>query len=124
MTTDDPRGRVKIVSGINIALGALLVIAPWLFHYTTWQLAATCNSIIAGAAIAICALLCVIHPGSSGGFAVANVALGFWTLMSSSFFGQPTMTTGWLTLGVGAIVTALATWGANLVIDSTRGRHA
>jgi SPW repeat len=124
MTTDDPRGQVRIVSGINTLLGALLVIAPWLFHYAAWQLAATCNSVIAGAAIMTCALLRVIHPGSSSGFAVANIAIGFWTLMTSSLFGQATTTAGWLTLGVGAVVMALATWGANVIIGPTHRRHA
>jgi hypothetical protein len=113
-----------MVSGINIILGGLLCITPWIFHYTAWQLAATCNNVIAGGAIMLCAMLRVIHPRSSGCAAAANVALGFWTLMSSSSFGQSTMTAGWLTLGVGALVTALAAWGANVIIGPTQGRHA
>jgi SPW repeat len=124
MATHNPRTLIRMASSINVLLGAFLIMVPRLLHYTAWDVAATYNSMVVGAAILICALIRIVHPGSSSAFGIANIALGAWLVISSSMFEDASPASGWLSLGAGTAVIILATWGTNLITGPTLDRRA
>jgi hypothetical protein len=124
MSTNNCSTQIRTASGINVALGAVLATAPYFLHYTPLQVGLTYDNLIVGGAITICAGVRFVRPRSSSAFGVTNMLLGFWTLISSSLFGDDIATSGWLQLGVGATVMILAAWGVNLIVGPPHGRHA
>jgi SPW repeat len=119
MVDHDPSTQIRAASGINTLLGTLLIALPWLLDYPSW-VGLTRNSIIVGGMIVICASLRVVRPRSSVVCSVANIVLGFWTLMSPLIFGYAA-TSGWLIMGVGAAVIASAAWSGNAIVRPEGG---
>ena len=74
--------QIRIASGINVLLGAFLSGSPWLLNYASQESELTRNSVVIGALVVICAALRTVWPGAKAAVSGANIAFGFWTLIS------------------------------------------
>lgn len=71
---------VKVASGIALALGIWLIVAPMALGYEDW--AATWNDILVGVVVAILAGLTMARPVRYSSFAWINVVLGLWLIVA------------------------------------------
>lgn len=93
------------VPWINLAVGILTLLSPWVSGPST--VSAQWDLTITGALIAIFAIIALMAQDSRG-WPIANVLLGIWLLISIAFVGQmPGMPWNNIVLGVVAIVTGL-----------------
>jgi hypothetical protein len=87
MLTRNYAAEVRAASGINMLLGVLLLVSPWVFGYQAAGSAAIWNSVIVGALIAIFAASnCFsrhIHTSSNW----INVLLALWTMICPLVYG-------------------------------------
>ena len=94
MLTPNYDAQARIASGINILLGIGLLVSPWVFGYHAVGSAATWNSVIVGAFIAILAAgNCISHHNRTG-LNWINVLLALWTMISPLVYGYTANTGG------------------------------
>jgi len=118
------RTHIRIASSVNVALGALLIASPWLLAFAAQEPDLTRNSVVIGALIAIFAALRVLWPGTKAAWSGANIALGFWTLISSVTFGRITDETYvWLSVAAGLAVIVFGSWSGNTTLLAERELH-
>lgn len=76
------RTYVDLTSGLNVVLGAWLIVSPWVLGYSGAH-NATWTSIGVGTCVLLVAALRVLYPDHSAGLAWVNVALGAWLVAAS-----------------------------------------
>jgi hypothetical protein len=113
--------QVRFASGLNVLLGGLLIASPWLFDFVADEHDLTRNCVVIGALIVICAALRTIWPRARVAWSGANIAFGFWTLISSVTFGHM-LDEGyvWLSVALGLSVMILASWSGNASLAAQR----
>jgi hypothetical protein len=103
--------QVKILSGINIVLGAWLIIAPFVMGYT--DTAAMWNSIIVGVIVAILAWIRAANPASAPWLSWVNAVLGVWLIIAPFILGFSGMTgSKWTNIVVGVGIAIFGAWSA------------
>jgi hypothetical protein len=110
--------QAKTASGINLVLGAWLVVSAWIFVYGI--AGAAWNSVVIGALIFI---IGVTRVASLVGplLARVNAAFGLWTIASPWIFGYPFEEPAkWNSVAVGIAVTLLALWSAKATVLRNR----
>lgn len=113
--------QVRIAGGINVLLGALLSASPWLLNYASQETDLTRNSLVIGGLVVICAALRTVWPGAKAAFSGANIAFGFWTLISSWTFGRTVdQMYVWISLALGVAIMGFATWSGNATLAAQR----
>jgi hypothetical protein len=121
MLTLNYAAQVRTASGINIILGLVLIVSPWLFGYHSVGLPALWNSVAVGALIAVLATNRTFFPRVSTGLGWANLLLALWTIASPWIYGY---TANSRALGenaiLGVVMAGLAIWGTTA---STVERH-
>jgi SPW repeat len=79
---------VRVASGINVVLGLLLVALPWLMGYVSTEIGSiVINGVVVGSLIVVCGAIRVFSPLRIAALSGANIALGFWTLISPLVYG-------------------------------------
>jgi len=117
--------QARTASGINLVLGAWLVVSSWIFGYAL-DTAGAWDSVVVGALIFFIGLARVISI-SGPGLARVNLVLGLWTIAAPWMFafagGGPAM---WNSVAVGIVVALLALWSANATVwrDRQAGQMA
>ncbi len=115
MANSSYASQAKAASGVNLVLGAWLVASPWIFDYSTLS-AATWNSVMVGALIAVIGITRVVSLVGTAPARV-NAILGLWTLASPWMFAfagvEPAM---WNSLVVGIVVALLALRSASATV--------
>jgi VIT1/CCC1 family predicted Fe2+/Mn2+ transporter len=113
MREEDKLGtQVRSASGLNIAAGAWLIIAPFLLAYSdvaegVW------NDVIVGLAVLAFASYRVARPGSGIGLSWTNALLGGWLIIAPFALGYSDVTAAvWNDVIVGVVVVSLAIWSA------------
>jgi hypothetical protein len=93
---------------INLILGALLFLGPWLFRFADQPFAAW-NSWIAGIVVAALSVAALIRFAEWEEW--LNVAIGVWILVSPWVLGfagiRPAM---WLSVILGVVIAVMAAW--------------
>jgi hypothetical protein len=113
--------QIRIASGINVLLGAFLSASPWLLNYASQETDLTRNSVIIGALVVVCAALRTVWPSAKAAFSGANIAFGFWTLISSWTYGRTAdQMYVWLSLALGVAIMGLAAWSGNATLAAQR----
>lgn len=98
---------VKLASGINVIAGLWFFVSPWV--YSAWHLRDAWNSWIAGALIAIFALIRIWDPMHTAFLSWLNVLLGIWAFISPWVFMYTANTGRFInSLCVGVVVFVLA----------------
>jgi hypothetical protein len=123
MTRKSGDFQVRIASGINVVLGALIALSPWLLNYARQpaESAATELSVIIGLLIVVFAAFRVARTGSSYGWSGLNALLGLWTVLTPFIFdfrSDPRYV--WSSIIVGAAVIVLAAWSGNVTLRAAR----
>jgi hypothetical protein len=81
-------------NGINVFLGIWLLVSPWVFGYHAAGAAATWNSVIVGALIAILAARSCFSPYTHTSLNWINVLLALWTMICPLVYGYTANTGG------------------------------
>ena len=103
--------QVKVLSGINLVLGAWLIIAPFVLGFT--NMVALWDSIIVGAIVLILAWIRVANPVSGSGVSWVNAVLGVWLIIAPFILGFSGMAGAtWDNIIVGAAVVIFGAWSA------------
>jgi len=124
MTHHHP-AQVRVASGMNVALGSFLIASPWLMGYASFDGDLTRNSLIVGSLVLICAALRAAWRRASTALSGANIAFGFWTVISPRTFGYAADSQwAWVSLLVGVAVMVLAAWSTTVTIRSQHNQHA
>lgn len=93
---------------VNLALGLLLLVSPWLLAYAD-QPTATWNAVVLGVLIAGAALLALIRVMAWEEW--AGIAFGVWLIASPWLLGFTAVPVAlWSAVGIGAVVAVLALW--------------
>jgi len=123
-TTDHSR-QTKTASGINVALGAWLVISPWIFGYAATTSSAAWNSIITGILVVTFGCLRYRSPHNRVFLSWANVVLGTWAVLSQWLYGYA-VDAGplWSSVVAGLVIVALAFRSSNATLAERRPRAA
>jgi hypothetical protein len=123
MTDIRDRGtQVQIASGINALLGLSLIATPLLYGSDVpLDISITLNGVVFGTLIVFCGALRVFWPHRYLGFSGANVAFGFWILVSPWVYGYSVDTThASLSAIIGVAIIVLGTWSGSATL---RERH-
>jgi hypothetical protein len=113
--------QIRIASGINVLLGAFLSGSPWLLNYASQESDLTRNSVVIGALVVICAALRTVWPGAKAAVSGANIAFGFWTLISSWTFGRTVdQMYVWVSLALGLAIMGFAAWSGSATLAAER----
>ncbi len=108
----------EYASGVNIVLGAWLIVAPFVLNFGIRgsfgdHSVAISNSVIVGIAIAVLAAIRVFTPLKTGPLSWINILLGLWLLVSPLILSYPpTALALWNNIVVGMIVVTLAVFSA------------
>jgi hypothetical protein len=93
-------------------LGAWLLASPFVFGYQAAGAAATWNSVLVGALVAILAACNALSPHPRTGLYWSNVLLALWTLISPLRYGYSANTAGFVdNLVLAVLIAALAISG-------------
>ena len=119
--TRDYTVQARTASGVNILLGAWLIVAPWVFDYSGRS--AAVSSITAGALIALLASIRLASLHNSAALSGINLLLAFWTAAAPWIY-QYASNTGalWNDIFVGTLVAVLAVCSA-IATDADRRRR-
>jgi SPW repeat len=110
--TRNHAARARTASATNILLGAWLLASPWVFGYQAAGAAATWNSVLVGALVAILAACNALAPHPRTGLYWINVLLALWTLISPLRYGYSENTVGFVdNLVLALLIAALAISG-------------
>lgn len=121
MADFDNRVQIRIASGINVLLGAFLSASPWVLNYVSQETDLTRNSVVIGVLVVICAALRTVWRGAGAAVSGANIAFGFWTLISSWTFGRTVdQMYVWTSLALGVAIMGFAAWSGNATLAAQR----
>ena len=105
---------VKVLSGINIVLGAWIIIAPFVLGYSNDPVALW-NNVIIGAIVVILAWIRAANPASAPGLSWVNAILGVWLIIAPFVLGTAS-TAGsgaeWNDIIVGIGIAVFGAWSA------------
>lgn len=102
------RGQIRGASGINLAIGIWLIIAPFLLATTG---VAMLNDVVVGIAIALLAAVRVSRPAvSTKPASWINAVLGAWLIIAPFALGYISPAAFWNDIIVGAAVLILGIW--------------
>ncbi|MCA9875565.1 MAG: SPW repeat protein [Anaerolineales bacterium] len=105
-------GTARIVSGINIALGAWLLIAPFVWGYSGTS-TALWNDWIVGAIVIILGAIRVWRPTENTWLSWVNAVLGVWLVIAPFVLNYCTITAAlWNDIIVGVAIAVLGAWSA------------
>lgn len=100
----------RVPDGINVVLGALLFISPWVLSYTGRDLAAW-SAWIGGVVVAILAIAALVRFAEWEEW--INVALGVWLVIAPWVLGFSAVAAAmWSHVILGVVIAALAAWRA------------
>lgn len=103
--------QVRVASGLNIILGAWLIIAPFVLAFS--DMVALWDSIIVGAVVLILAWIRMANPMSAPGISWVNAILGIWLIVAPFVLGFTAMAGSmWNNIIVGVVVAVLGAWSA------------
>ena len=94
MLTRNYVAQARVASGINIFLGILLLVSPWVFGYQAAGPGAIWNSVIVGVLIAILAASSRFSNHTPTARNWINVLLALWTMISPVVYGYTANTGG------------------------------
>lgn len=104
--------QVRWASGLNIALGAWLIAAPFVLGYSD-LMAAVWNDVIVGLVVLSFAWYRTPRPGQAVWLSWTNAVLGAWLIIAPFTLGYSDVMAGvWNDVVVGLIVLSLAIWSA------------
>lgn len=101
---------IKIASGLNLALGIWLIVAPFVLRYATE--ASPANDVTVGVIIAVLAAIRVFEAYGAAWVSWLNVALGTWLLVAPFILTYSSAAALWNDLIVGLLVICLGVWSA------------
>jgi hypothetical protein len=104
----------KVLSGINIVLGAWMIIAPFVLGYSANPVAMW-NSIIVGAIVLILAWIRAANPASAPGLSWINAILGVWLIIAPFILGTSATARSsaqWNEIIVGIGIAVFGAWSA------------
>jgi len=111
--------QARTLSGISVAAGLWLIIAPFILHYNSsgnmWQ------EIIFGSIVAIFSLIHLRTPRLSWP-SWMNLLIGIWVIISSWVISGTTSGARWNQVIVGIIIAILA-WTSGAVTSSSHRQH-
>lgn len=118
-TYENSHTQARTASGLNIIAGLWIVLSPWALAYADVQ-AAMWNSVIAGLAIAILAIVRVAVPLRFEGISWINFVIGIWLILAPFFlaFGG-VVNAMWNHVIMGLVVLVLAAWSAVATRNAT-----
>jgi hypothetical protein len=118
--------QARIASGINVLVGHLLVATPLLYSTDTpLDISVTVNNVVVGILIVIFAALRLFWPHRNPGFSGANIAFGFWALVSPWVYGYSVDTPhAALSAIIGVAIIVLGTWSGSATLREQRQRPA
>jgi len=99
------------VSWINIVLGILVIISPFVVQFTRFP-AAMWNNVIVGIVIAVLAIIRNSVPRQTG-WSWVNVILGIWMIISPFALGAMTTAVLWNNIILGIVIALIATGSAS-----------
>jgi SPW repeat len=100
----------RVPDGINVVLGALLFISPWVFSYAGQGLAAW-SAWIGGIVVAILAIAALVRFAEWEEW--INVVLGVWLVIAPWVLGFSAVAAAtWSHVILGIVIAALAAWRA------------
>jgi hypothetical protein len=95
--------------------------SPWLLNYASQETELTRNSVVIGGLIVICAALRTVWRGAKAAFSGANIAFGFWTLISFWTFGRTVdQMYVWISFVLGVAIMGFAAWSGNTTLAAQR----
>lgn len=104
------RGQVQIASGLNVAAGIWLIIAPFGLGYGGVALV---NDVVVGFVVAVLAVIRYLEAYRAAWMSWINFALGAWLIVAPFVLGYSgTARALWNDIILGVIVLALAFWSA------------
>lgn len=116
----DYTAQARVASGVNILLGIWLMVAPWVFDYTSRS--AALASITVGVLIALLAAIRIASLHNSAGLSGINLLLAFWTAAAPWVYNYADNHGAlWNNIFVGIGVAVLAVWSA-IATDADRRR--
>ena len=109
--TRDYTVQARTASGVNILLGAWLIVSPWVFDYSGKS--AALSSVTVGALIALLAAIRLASLHNSAGLSGINLLLAFWSAAAPWIY-EYAINTGalWNNIFVGIFGAVLAVWSA------------
>lgn len=117
-TTIPGRGQIKVASGINLALGGWLIIAPFLLTVST---PAMWNDVLAGIAVLLLAGTRVAKPDAgTKGASWTNVLVGAWLIIAPFVLGYGSQVAIWNDVIVGVLLVAFGWWSGSQPRINTR----
>ncbi len=101
----------KILSGINMALGVWLIIAPFVLTYP--NVVAVWNSIVVGAIVFILGWIRAANPMRAPGLSWINAILGLWLIVAPFVLRfSTTASTRWNDIVLGVAIIVFSVWRA------------
>lgn len=114
---DTERAQIRTMSGLNILLGAWLIIAPWVLNYTTG--AAQANSVLLGIGIIGFAAVRESLPRMNWSSWV-NAVFGLWLVISPFILQIDATAAYWNLIIVGVMVAAISMANASTYVSRAR----
>lgn len=109
--TPQERGQIRGASGINLAIGIWLIIAPFVLATTG---AALVNDVAVGIVIAALAAVRIARPAAATKPASwVNAVLGAWLIVAPFALGYISQAAFWNDILVGVAVLVFALWSAS-----------
>jgi len=128
--TRDYAAQARTASAINIMLGIWLLVSPWMFKYSAMGPAATLNSVIVGALIAVLAAVRLHSWRDTTPFSGVNLVLALWTIASPWVYGYAANANVVFADGyvngvrdnviLGVVIAALAIWSGGTTIAQAK----
>jgi hypothetical protein len=109
----DRSTQVRVASGLNWLLGLLLIATPWVFGQIRvgYDTSPTVGCFVIGALLSVCGAIRFSWPHALPGLSEANVAFGFWTLVSPWTYGYAVQSPqALISVGVGIAAIGFGTW--------------
>ena len=117
-TTHDARGKIHTASGINLALGIWLIIAPFILATSG---SAYWNDIVVGILVAILAGTRLAKPtASTKSLSWTNAGIGVWLLIAPFALTYATEAAVWNDIIVGVLLIIFGAWSAQLPREASR----
>lgn len=124
---DQAAGTVKWTSGVNLALGLWLIVAPFVLGYSA-LFGPLWNEIICGVIIAVLASIRLASPAHAEWASWINAGTGVWLIIAPFLFEPWAVSSMWNEVIVGAVVAILAAASGAAarrarVVPTTRDEH-
>jgi hypothetical protein len=124
MSNGDRSTQVRIASGINLLLGLFLISIPWLFGEIRvgYDTSPDLSCFVIGTFLTLSSALRVCSPHGLAGLSGANVAFGFWTLLSPWTYGYGTESVHTLiSVIAGVAIVVFGTWSGCATLSEQYG---